>query len=206
MKYLIHNTEGEFEPNSYNKVLKNKVGIVSEQDMMDAEETLLLQLYEHIFEQESLPSSLTFAVIQDWHRIWLGNVYDWAGELRTVNMSKDGFQFASALYLPKLIQDFEKSYLSKFEGLESYTEETLIQLLTESHVEFILIHPFREGNGRMARLLIDVMTTRAGFSPLDYTLMEQHRDYYFKSIQAGVAGDYEPLNRLMTDVFHQSNL
>lgn len=206
MKYSINNTQGDFEPSSEGRVLKNKLGIVLEQDMVDVEEELLLQLYERVFEHDDLPQASNFQTVQKWHRQWLGNVYDWAGELRTVNMSKGGFQFASALHLPRLVASFERDYLSKFGDLEGLTEAYLIQFLTESHVEFILIHPFREGNGRISRLLMDVMVTQAGFSPLDYSLMEQHKDYYFKSIQAGVAGDYLPLNRLMADVFQQSKL
>lgn len=67
------------------------------------------------------------------------------------------------------------------------------------HVEFILIHPFREGNGRISRLLNDVLLVRAGYLPMDYQLWHKHRDYYIKAIQAGVAGDYQYIERLMRD-------
>lgn len=206
MKYAIHTNEGDFELGSNGAVLKNKLGIVSEQDMIDAEEALLLQLYEHLFETDAYQESITIETIQKWHRIWLGNVYAWSGEFRSVNMSKGDFQFAGALQLPKLAVSFEQRYLTKFNNMADVTEVELIQLLTESHVEFILMHPFREGNGRISRLLMDVMVTQAGYEPLDYSLMEQHREYYFKSIQAGVVGDYQHLNKLLTDVFKQSNL
>ena len=205
MKYTIHSSEGDFEQGSNGTVLKNKLGIVTEQDMIDAEEALLLQLYEHLFETDAHQESIMIETIQKWHRIWLGNVYAWAGEFRTVNMSKGGFQFAGALQLPKLAVSFEQRYLTKFNSMADVTEVELIRLLTESHVEFILMHPFREGNGRISRLLMDVMVTQAGYAPLDYSLMEQHRDYYFKSIQAGVVGDFQHLNKLLTDVFKQSN-
>jgi cell filamentation protein len=206
MKYSINNEEGEFEPGSENKVLKNKLGITSVQDMNDAEDDLLFQLYNHVFEPELSIDDLTFETISTWHHKWLGNVYGWAGELRTVNMSKGGFSFAGAVHLPKLVAQFEQDYLSKFNDLEDYSEKELVQFLAASHVEFILIHPFREGNGRISRLLMDVMATQAGNGPLDYSLMEKHKDYYFKSIQAGVAEDYQPLERLLTDVLKQSNL
>lgn len=205
MKYTIHTSEGDFEQGSNGTVLKNRLGIVTEQDMIDAEEALLLQLYEYLFEADVYQEPITIESIQKWHRIWLGNVYAWAGEFRSVNMSKGGFQFAGALQLPKLAISFEQRYLTKFNSMADVTEVELVQLLTESHVEFILMHPFREGNGRISRLLMDVMVTQAGYAPLDYSLMEQHRDYYFKSIQAGVVGDYQHLNKLLTDVFKQSN-
>ena len=206
MKYAIGGSEGDFEPGSDNKVLKNRLGITVEQDMVDAEDDLLFQLYEYVFDAEKTLAVINFQVIQDWHRLWLGNIYDWAGEIRTVNLSKGGFQFTGAPYIPKQIASFEQGFLAKFADLGNYSEEALIRFLTQCHVEFILIHPFRDGNGRISRLLLDVMFTQAGFGPLDYTLMEQHKEYYFKSIQAGVGQDYEPLNRLLADIFKQSNV
>lgn len=206
MKYSIHSSEGDFEPGSDNKVLKNKIGITTESDMIDVEDDLLFQLYEHVFHTGISYEELNFSVIQNWHYLWLGNIYDWAGKLRTVEMSKGDFRFAGSIHLPRLLESFEQDYLSKFEELDNYSEDELISFLTESHIEFILIHPFREGNGRISRLLMDVMVTNAGFEPLDYSLMDQHKEYYFKSIQAGVEGNYQPLNRLMADVFKQSNL
>lgn len=206
MKYSIGSSVGDFEPGSGNKVLKNKLGITVEQDMIDFEDDLLFQLYEYVFDAGKSYEALNFQIIQNWHRLWLGNIYDWAGDIRKVNMSKGGFPFAGAIHIPKQLEAFEQDYLSRFSDLESCSEETLIHFLTESHIEFILIHPFREGNGRISRLLMDVMVTQAGFEPLDYSLMEQNKEYYFKSIQAGVGKDYQPLSRLLVDIFKQSNL
>jgi len=75
--------------------------------------------------------------------------------------------------------------------------EPLIAFLAETHAEFILIHPFREGNGRIARLLLVV---KAGAQPLDYSLWNEHKDYYFKAIQAGRDGGYQFIERLVLDV------
>lgn len=66
-------------------------------------------------------------------------------------------------------------------------------------MEFILIHPFREGNGRISRVLLDVLATQASYGPLDYSLWDKHKDYYFKAIQAGVAGEYQYMARLIRD-------
>lgn len=63
-------------------------------------------------------------------------------------MGKGGFEFAGAKYLPALIEQFERDYLAGYSELVSLEQEGLIRYLAESHVEFILIHPFREGNGR----------------------------------------------------------
>ncbi|MBR2514279.1 MAG: Fic family protein [Halomonas sp.] len=60
----------------------------------------------------------------------------------------------------------------------------------------MLSHPFREGNGRISRLLLDVRAVKVGAQPLDYSLWNEHKDYYFKAIQAGRDG----VGRLVRDV------
>ena len=67
-------------------------------------------------------------------------------------------------------------------------------------MEFILIHPYREGNGRLSRLLMDVCAVQAGFDVLDYEIWDENKEFYFKSIQAGVSGDYQHIERLVRDI------
>jgi cell filamentation protein len=130
----------------------------------------------------------------------LGNVYSWAGSIRTVNIGKGGFEFAAAHRIPALIEAFEREYLLGYSKLASLERESLISHLAISHVEFILIHPFREGNGRISRLLMDVMATQAGYGPLDYSLWDENKTFYFKSIQAGHADEYQHMERLVRNV------
>jgi cell filamentation protein len=61
-------------------------------------------------------------------------------------------------------------------------------------------HPFREGNGRISRLLLDVMAVKAGAQPLDYSLWDEHKAFYFTAIQAGLDGDFQHVERLIRDV------
>ena len=78
--------------------------------------------------------------------------------------------------------------------------------LPERQFEFILIHPFREGNGRISRLLLDVMAAKAGAQPLDYSLWDRrHKDFYFKAIQAGRDGDYQYVAQLIRDVLEEQH-
>jgi cell filamentation protein len=200
MKYAIGTEEDEFEPGSDRKVLKNMLSITSELDMQDAESSLLLGLYEFIYEPEFNVNSISFSDIMTWHRKWLGNVYSWAGLFRSVNMGKGGFEFAAAKFVPALVKKYEQDFLISYLKLTELEREELISYLAKSHVEFILIHPFREGNGRLSRLLLDVMATHAGYGPLDYSVWDANKDYYFKSIQAGHAGDYHHIERLVRDV------
>lgn len=198
-KYDISSTEDEFEPGSNEAVLKNKLAINTVDDINEAETELLIQLYELIL-SDTDHSVLTVADITNWHKIWLGNIYEWAGEYRSVNMSKGGFHFAAAQQIPKLLQGFENDFLSQFESLSQLEEEAVISFLAQSHVEFILIHPYREGNGRLSRLLMDVCAVQAGFDVLDYEIWDENKEFYFKSIQAGVSGDYQHIERLVRDI------
>lgn len=200
-RYDATGDEAEFQPHSDAGILRNSLGLVNKQDINDAETELLEALYQKVFSKNV--DKLTFDDVESWHRQWLGNLYSWAGKLRTVNISKGGFHFAIAEQLPPLINKFERDYLQKFSALSEMSDEELTRYMAESHVEFILIHPFREGNGRISRLLLDIMALQAGFHPLDYQLWEQHKDYYFKAIQAGVAGDYRHVERLVRDILIQ---
>ncbi|WP_370278793.1 Fic/DOC family protein [Pontibacterium sp.] len=200
-RYDVTSSEGEYQPGGEEGVLRNRLGLTLKQDIDDAETELLDALYLVVLEQSW--ATLSMSDIQRWHRQWLGNLYDWAGETRTVNMSKGDFHFAAAGQLPALIKQFDKQYLSRFEQLPDLADDEVVNLLAESHVEFILIHPFREGNGRISRLLLNVMALKAGFQPLDYQLWEENKAYYFKAIQAGVGGDYQHVARLVRDVLEQ---
>lgn len=200
MKYSIGTTEGDYELGSNGRVLKNKLGITSETEMQEAEEHLLLQLYNYIFANEFSIEQLSFQDIMDWHRKWLKPIYSWAGNLRTVDMSKGDFRFAAVQFLSKQIKPFEREFLDSYGQLNAMDTETLISFLAKSHVDFILIHPFREGSGRISRLVMDVMATQAGYEPLDYSLWDKHKNFYFGSIQAGVAGDYQHIERLVRDI------
>lgn len=200
VKYTLNSAEERYQPGSHDAVLSNKLGIVDSQEMEELESGLLLMLYEKLFITSHIPEEMTFGHISEWHRQWLGNVYEWAGKLRNANLAKGGFQFASADRIPGLLKEFEKRFLTRFTLLEALSRPELVTYLAECHVEFILIHPFREGNGRLSRLLFDVLSVRAGQGVLDYSLWDMHKDFYFRAIQAGMSGNYTPMIRLVTDI------
>lgn len=82
------------------------------------------------------------------HAYLFGGLYDFAGQFRTVNIAKGGFQFAMAQYLPQTLA-----------GIERMEEKTLDQILNK-YVEMNVAHPFREGNGRTTRIWLDLMLKR----------------------------------------------
>lgn len=197
-RYDISSSEGEYQPGSDSKVLRNLPEIKDPAEMNIAETDLLEDLYLEVF--NNFPEELTVQTLCQWHRAWLGNVYSWAGKFRAVDMSKPDIRFASALQIPKLAEKFQAQYLSRYAALPEMSDEELVAFLAEMHVAFILIHPFREGNGRISRLLLDVMATKAGAQPLDYSLWDEHKEFYFKAIQAGRDGDCQHVECLIRDV------
>jgi len=168
---------------------------------MDAAELeLLRKLYLFVLRDHLPTGGLTIRVIRDWHRRWLGNLYDWAGHERSVNMSKDGFPFAAASRIPSLLRAFEREVLSVCTPCAGFDTETLVRAIAITHVEFILIHPFREGNGRISRLLADVMALQAGRGPLDYGPWEVDRARYIGAVQAGLVRDYAPMQACVREL------
>ncbi len=197
-RYRTTGAEGEYEPGSNEQVLRNLAGVKSADDMDDLELQLLSDLYDEVLLQNLPDRRLTVADIKRWHRVWLGNVYPWAGQERSVNLGKDGFQFATAGLLPGLLADFERECLAKWTPCGNLAPDELVHAIAVTHVELILIHPFREGNGRLSRLLADVMAVQAGHEPLDYSSWEQNKPAYIGAIHAGFLGDYAPMGRLVT--------
>lgn len=192
-RYQVFGPEGEFEPGSNQQVLRNLLGIKVLADMDELELWLLAQLYEEVLLHQLPERVLSVGDLKHWHRLWLGNVYAWAGQERSVNMSKGGFAFAAAAQIPRLLDEFERNCLALHTPCSQLSEDELVMSIAVTHVEFILIHPFREGNGRLSRLLADVMAVQADHEPLDYSAWELRKTDYINAIHAGFSGNYEPM-------------
>jgi len=188
--------EALFEPGSCGRVLANKLGIANPEEMDDVELDLLKHLHMDVLGSVEADQRLTVADICEWHRRWLGNVYVWAGQYRTVNMSKGEFPFAASAQVPRLMGNLDKEVLSVCTPCAGMSEDQLAEAIAVVHVELMLIHPFREGNGRLSRLLANVMALQAGWHQLDYTPWDDGKAGYFAAIQAGLS-NYEPMQGLV---------
>jgi len=196
-RYTGSDSETEAEPGSDGNVLRNKLGITEPEEMDELEVVLLEKLYQLVLIDDFPDRALTVADLQRWHRQWLGNVYAWAGQLRSVNLGKADIKFAAAVQIPRLLEEFDRRFLQQFTPCHDLRHEELVNALAVTHVELILIHPFREGNGRLARLLADVMAVQAGMGPLDYSSWDMNRTQYFSATQHGLAQDYALMTELM---------
>lgn len=195
-------SQGLYQPGSDDTVLLNQLGITNSDEMDDIELELLAKLYGKVLKKTKIDQVISIAEIKEWHHSWLGNVYAWAGEERSVNMSKGDFHFAAAGQISSLLKRFEVDCLDVYTPCEGFSETELVKAIALVHIEFILIHPFREGNGRLSRLLANIMALQAGWPELDFSLWDKHKNFYFTAINAGVYEDMSPMEELIKDTLN----
>jgi cell filamentation protein len=173
--------------------------------MQAAESEALVIAQEVALDRFDSHHRFTAEDIRALHRLWLGPIYRWAGEYRSVNISKAGFQFAHAPLVPRLMEELERGALHRSTPCHGLDDTALVPALAEVHGELILIHPFREGNGRLSRLLSLLMALQAGLPPLDYSpIAGRGKRAYIGAIHASLDRNYEPLVALFAQVIARS--
>ena len=127
--------------------LENKLGITNSAELAREEERISKKKAVELFESGSLDKLAPgrFASLQAIHKALFEDIYDFAGELRTVNLAKSNFRFAPLMYLEAALGNIDKMPQSTFDEI------------IEKYVEMNIAHPFREGNGRSTRLWLDQM-------------------------------------------------
>lgn len=197
--------EAQFERGSGGRVLKNRLGIRSRRKMDDAEAVALRTAMDELVRKHDKDHRFTAADICAMHRSWLSGIYEWAGEYRNVNLTKDGFPFAAAALVPSLMTRFKRDVLARCTPCHSTSRDEVVRALARVHVELVLIHPFREGNGRIARALSLLMALQAGLPLLDFSLIAGRRKKdYFGAIQAGLDRNYERMERIFAEIIDRS--
>ncbi|MEO6384850.1 MAG: Fic family protein [Thermomonas sp.] len=204
-RYNVDSSEGAFQPRSRGRVLANSLGIVRVRDMEVAETHALLDLTDALLDEVGMAQRFSVDDLRAWHRRWLGHIYPWAGDYRQVNIGKGGFQFASANLIHQLMSQFERDVVAAHSPCEGMDDTQLLAALARTHAELILIHPFREGNGRLARLLNTLMALQAGLPLLDFDgLRGQAKRNYIGAIHAALSGNYEPMERVFSQVLRRT--
>jgi len=200
-RYKARGAEAESEPGSRGRVLRNLAGIRSVREMARRESEALLTATERLIDDTTVEQRFTAEDICRMHRIWLGEIYSWAGQYRQVNMKKDGFPFAAANQVPRLMRELERGALRQFTPCRSDDADEQAQALGIVHAELVLIHPFREGNGRCARLLATLMALQAKLPALDFGgIRGEEKRRYIAAIQAAMGRDYAPIVKIFRAV------
>lgn len=128
-------------------MLKNKLGIDNSAELAREEERISKKRAIELFERGMLDGyeAGKFKTLQEIHSYLFGDIYDFAGKIRTVNLAKGNFRFAPLMYLEAALQNIDKMPQSDFDEI------------IEKYVEMNIAHPFREGNGRSTRIWLDHM-------------------------------------------------
>ena len=125
--------------------LENKLGLTSSADLAREEERISKKKALELFEKgvlDNLPAG-KFYTLQTIHKYLFEDIYDFAGEIRTVNIAKGNFRFAPLMYLEAALENIDKMPQLNFDEI------------VEKYVEMNIAHPFREGNGRSTRIWLD---------------------------------------------------
>ena len=146
--------------------LENKLGITNSAELAREEERISKKKAVELFESGALDKLVPgrFASLQAIHKALFEDIYDFAGELRTLNLAKGNFRFAPLMYLEAALGNIDKMPQSPFDEI------------IEKYVEMNIAHPFREGNGRSTRLWLDQMLKAGIGQVVDWSKVDKE-DY-----------------------------
>lgn len=159
--------------------LENKLGINDSAELARKEEKISKKRAAALFESGYLDDyeAGTFQMLAAIHKYLFEQIYDFAGKVRTVNIAKGNFRFASILYLQKALENIEKMPQSTFDEI------------IEKYVEMNIAHPFREGNGRSTRIWLDFMLKKELKLVVDWSMVD--KDDYLLAMERSPIKDIE---------------
>ena len=178
-------------------VITNKLGITDSPTLAREEERISKKSATRLFEQNLLNnmSSGTWTTLQDIHKVLFQDIYDFAGELRTVNISKGNFRFVPVMYLSEAVKTIESMPQNSFDEI------------VEKYVEMNVAHPFREGNGRSMRLWLDHMLCVELQKTIDWSQIDM--ETYLSAMERSPVNDLEikaVLAKALTDDINNRQL
>lgn len=192
-RYLASHGESELLPNLLKLEEKKDIEQSEFEGFLLAELTLTDEL--------SIRTRFNVKYIRRINKLSLGHLYSFAGKYRTVNLSKGGFLFPSAQFISAVMDDFEDDILSKLPN--RYTSDALlIRDIAIVHGELLFIHPFREGNGRTARMLKNLMARKQGHEGLNFDKIDKKVfPQYVSAVQAVADNDYSKMENIIKLLF-----
>lgn len=170
--------------------LENKLGIKSSAELARKEERISKKKAVELFENGMLEKleAGKFQTLCEIHKYLFDDIYDFAGKIRTVNLSKGNFRFAPLMYLETAIKNVDKMPQNTFDEI------------VEKYVEMNIVHPFREGNGRSMRIWLDMMLKKQIGQVVDWSKIE--KEDYLMAMERSPIKDIEIkyiLNAALTD-------
>ena len=159
--------------------LKNKLGITDSSELAREEERISKKKALQMFEEKKFDklNAGTFQSFSEIHKCLFEDIYEFAGQIREVNIAKGNFRFAPVMYLEVSIQNIEKMPQRTFDEI------------IEKYVEMNIAHPFREGNGRSTRIWLDLILKKELNMVVDWSLVD--KDDYLLAMERSPIKDVE---------------
>lgn len=178
-------------------VLKNKLGIENQIELSLAEEKISKIAAKRLFDSGIINEIEvgTFAGLCRIHKELFGEIYDFAGKIRDVNLAKGNFRFAPLMYLEASLQHIDKMPQKTFDEI------------VEKYVEMNIAHPFREGNGRATRIWLDLILKKELKKVINWNKIDKIE--YLSAMERSPVKDIEIkylLERSLTNKFHKREI
>ncbi len=160
-------------------MLENKLNITNQIELAKAEEKISKLKAKQLFDSGDIEKAEvgTFAGLAFIHRYLFEDIYNFAGQLRTVNIAKGNFRFVPVMYLKQALEQIDIMPRKNFDQI------------IEKYVEMNIAHPFREGNGRSARIWLDIMLKKEIRQVIDWNQVD--KDEYLSAMEQSVVKDLE---------------
>ncbi len=160
-------------------ILENKLSITDQIELAKAEEKISKQKAKQLFDSGDIDRLEvgTFAGLAFIHAYLFGDIYDFAGKLRDVNIAKGDFRFAPLMYLEASLKNIDAMPQGNFDEI------------VEKYVEMNIAHPFREGNGRATRIWLDLILKAEIKQVVDWNRVA--KEDYLSAMQRSVVKDIE---------------
>ena len=164
---------GAYTWNNYKEKTARELELAREEERISKQKAR--EMFESGFLDELIPGS--FDSLSKIHKYLFGSIYDFAGVIRNVNVSKGNFRFASAMYLEEALKNIEKMPQSTFDEI------------VEKYVEMNIAHPFREGNGRSTRIWLDLIFKKELGRVIDWSKID--KEDYLMAMERSPVKDIE---------------
>ena len=173
------------------------MGLTSSADLAREEERISKKKALALFENGTLDKleAGKLSALKAIHKYLFDEIYDFAGEVRTVNIAKGNFRFAPLMYLDAALENIDKMPQSTFDEI------------VEKYVEMNIAHPFREGNGRSTRIWLDLIFKAEIHKVVDWSKVD--KEDYFLAMERSPIRDIEIkhiLKAALTDDIHSRDV
>ena len=160
-------------------ILNNKLNVLESGELARKEELISKKKALQLYESEYLNQleSGSFFALSEIHRILFEDIYDFAGKIRTVNIAKGYFRFASALYLDAVLKEIDQMPIGTYDEI------------IKKYVEMNVAHPFREGNGRSMRIWLDATLKKSLGQVIDWSMVK--KDQYLSAMERSPVNDLD---------------